>query len=71
MDLLGWKTCQKLIIIIVIIIIIIIINNKRGQQCKAEIRPISLKTPASQYQPIDRKKINGKIVEHYSRDIAA
>ena len=30
-----------------------------------DIHPISPKTPAPQYQPIDRKKRNGKIVEDY------
>ena len=35
------------------------------------IHPISLKTPAPQYQPIDRKKRKGKRVEDYSRDRAA
>ena len=52
-------------------IIIIII---KGQQCKAGrecLHPISPKTPAPQYQPIDRKKRNGKRVEDYSRDRAA
>ena len=42
----------------VIIIIIIIIINK-GRQCKAEresdVHPISPKTPAPQYQPIDQR----------------
>ena len=33
--------------------------------------PISPKTPAPQYQPLDRKKIKGKIVEDYNRDRAA
>ena len=33
------------------------------------IHPISPKTPASQYHPIDRKKRKGKKVEDYSRDI--
>ena len=45
------------------IIIIIIIMIKKGRQCKAGdsgIQPISPKTPAPQYQPIDRKAINGK-----------
>ena len=55
------------------IIIIIIIKN--GRQCKAEresgIHPISPKTPAPQYQRIDRKKRKGKRVEDYSRDRAA
>ena len=37
----------------------------------ARLREIDPKTPAPQYQPIDRKKRNGKIVEDYSRDRAA
>ena len=36
-----------------------------------DIHPISPKTPAPQYQPIDRKKTKGKRVEDYSRDRAA
>ena len=35
------------------------------------IPPISPKTPAPQYQPIDRKKRKGKKVADYSRDRAA
>ena len=35
---------------------------------ESDIHPISLKTPDPQYQPIDRKKRKGKIVEDYSRD---
>ena len=35
------------------------------------IHPISSKTPAPQYQPIDRKKRKGKIVKEYSKDRAA
>ena len=53
----------------------IIIIVKKGRQCKAEresdIHPISPKIPAPQYQPVDRKKRKGKIVEDYSRDRAA
>ena len=37
---------------------------------ESQIHPISLKTPAPQYQPIDRKKRKGKRVEDYSRDRA-
>ena len=33
--------------------------------------PISPKTPAPQYHPIDRKKRKGKKVEDYSSDRAA
>ena len=56
----------KCIKIIIIIIIIIIIN--KGE---SDIHPISLKTPAPQYQPIDRKKSKGNRIEVYSRDRAA
>ena len=38
---------------------------------ESDIHPISPKTPAAQYQPIDRKKRNRKIVEDYNRDGAA
>ena len=38
---------------------------------ESDIHPISPKTPAPQYQPIDRKKTKGKRVEDYSRDRAA
>ena len=56
-----------------IIIIIIIIIIKKGQHSSArlgesDIHPISPKTPAPQYQPIDRKKRKGKRVEDYSRN---
>ena len=53
-----WTHSPKSLIIIIIII-------KKGRQCKAErewsdIHPISPKTPAPQYQPIDIKKRKGK-----------
>ena len=35
------------------------------------VHPISPKTTASQYQPIDREKRKGKIVEDFSRERAA
>ena len=35
---------------------------------ESDIRPISPKTPAPQYQPIERKKRKGKLVEVYSGD---
>ena len=37
----------------------------------SDIHPISPKTPAPQYQPIDRKKRKGKRVEDYRRNRAA
>ena len=38
---------------------------------ESNMHPISPKTPAPQYQPIDRKKRKGKRVEDYSTDRAA
>ena len=38
---------------------------------ESDVHPISPKTPAPQYQPIDRKKRKVKRVEDYSRDRAA
>ena len=38
---------------------------------ESDIHPISPKTAAPQYQPIDRKKRKGKRVQNYSRDRAA
>ena len=38
---------------------------------ESDVHPISPKTPAPQYQPIDRKKRNGKKMEDYSKDRAA
>ena len=37
----------------------------------SDVHPISPKTPAPQYQSIDRKKRKGKRIEVYSRDRAA
>ena len=52
---------------------IIIIIKKVGsvRLRESDVHPISPKTPAPQYQPIDRMKRKGKIVEGYSRDRAA
>ena len=56
-------------------LILVIIIIKKGRQCEAEresdIHPISPKTPAPQYQPLDRKKRKREIVEDYSRDRVA
>ena len=38
---------------------------------ESDIHSISPKTPAPQYQPIERKKRKGIIVEDYSKDRAA
>ena len=38
---------------------------------ESDVHPINPKTPAPQYQPIDRKKRKRKRVEEYSRKRAA
>ena len=55
-------------IIIFIIIIIIIKKVSSARLGESDIHPISPKTPAPQYQPIDRKKRKGKRVEDYGRE---
>ena len=62
------QLCKDIIIIIIII--------KKGRQCKAErayqsIHPISPKTSALPYQPIDRQKRKGKRAKDYSWDRSA
>ena len=56
---------------------IIIILVRENRPCfverlgESDVHPISPKTPAPEYQPIDRKKRKGKRVVDYSRDRAA
>ena len=53
-------------------ILLLLLLNEVGcaRLRESDLHPISPKTPALQYQPIDRKKRNGKIVED-KRDRAA
>ena len=50
--------------------ILLLLKKKVGSARlrESDAHPISLKTPAPQYQPIDRKKRKGKRVEDYSKD---
>ena len=52
---------------------LLLLLNKVGSARlrESDMHPISPKTTAPQYKPIDRKKRKGKIVEHYSSDSAA
>ena len=54
-----------------IIILLLLKKVSSAMLGESDIHPISPKTPATQYQPIDRKKRKGKRVEDYSRDRAA
>ena len=53
------------------VLLLLLKNGGTARLRDSDIRPMSLKTPAPQYQPIDRKKIKGKRVEDYSRDRVA
>ena len=55
------------------VLLLLLLLKKVGSArlIESDIHPISPKTPAPQYQPIDRKKRKGKKVEDYSRDRAA
>ena len=59
---------QKVFLLVFTIIIIIIKKVGSARLRESDIHPISPKTPAPQYQPIDKKKRKGKKVEDYSRD---
>ena len=50
------------------IIKIIIKIGRNARLRESDIHPISPKTIAPQYQPLDRKKRKGKIVKDYSKD---
>ena len=47
------------------------VGSARLRERESDVHPISPKTPAPQYRPIDRKKRKGKRVEDYGRDRAA
>ena len=54
-----------------IVLLLLLKKVSSARMGESDIHPISPKTPAPQYQPIDRKKRKGKRVEDYSRDRAA
>ena len=62
---------SKLINIIVLLLLLLLKKVGSARLREGDIHPISPKTPAPQYQLLDRKKRNGKTVEDYSRDRAA
>ena len=53
------------------LLLLLFIKKVGSARLNNDVHPISPKTPAPQYQPIDRKKRKGKRVEDYSRDRAA
>ena len=58
-----WKSILSLLLIL--------LKEVGGARLReSDLHLISPETPAPQYQPIDRKKRKGKIVEDYSRDRA-
>ena len=56
---------------LLILLLLLLEKVSSARLGESDIHPISLKTPAPQYQPIDRKKRKGKRVEDYCRDRAA
>ena len=55
---------------IIVLLLLLLLFKKVGSARLREsgIHPISPKTPAPQYQPIDKKKRKGKRIEDYSTD---
>ena len=56
---------------ILLLLLLLLIEVGSARLRESDIHPISPKTPAPKYQPIDSKKRKVKIVEDYSRDRAA
>ena len=54
-----------------VLLILLLKKVSSARLGESDIHPISSKTPAPQYQHIDRKKRKRKIVEDHSRDRAA
>ena len=69
----SYKIQQYYVYYYCILLLLLLLLKKVGSARlrESDVHPISPKTPAPQYQPIDRKKRKGKIVEDYSRDRAA
>ena len=63
----GTLCIPKLLLLLSLLLLLLkMVSSARLGE--SDIHPISPKTPAPQYQPIDRKKRRGKRVEDYSRD---
>ena len=58
---------------ILLLLLLLLLLKKVGSARlrESDVNHINTKTPAPQYQPIERKKRKGKRVEDYSRDRAA
>ena len=63
--------CISILIGTVLLLLLLLKKVSSTRLGESDIHPISPKTPALQYQPMDRKKRKGKRVEDYSRDRAA
>ena len=60
--------------LITFLLLLLLLSSKKVGSAKlreSDVHTISPKTPAPQYQPIDRKKRKGKILEDYNNDRAA
>ena len=64
-------TNEKLLVTYTLLLLLLLKMVGSARLRESDVHSISLKTPAPQYQPIARKKRNGKKVEDYSRDRAA
>ena len=62
------KILSQLLLLLLLLVLKKVSSARLGD---SGIHPISAKTTAPQYQPIDRKKRKGKRVEDYSTDRAA
>ena len=62
---------NRLLLLLFLLLLLLLKDVGSARMRESDIHLISPKTPAPQYQPIDRKRRKGKIVETNSRDRAA
>ena len=68
----GLDGLQEIVYSRLLLLLLLLLKEVSSARLReSDIHPINPKIPAPQYQPIDRKKRKGKIVEDYSRDRAA
>ena len=66
---LAENACVAVCFVLLLSLLLLLLLLKKASSARlreSDVHPISLKTPAPQYQPIDRKKRKGKRVVDYS-----
>ena len=63
-----WKGTKRSVLLLLLLLLLLLKKVGSARLRESDIHPISPKSPAPQYQLIDRNKRKGIRVEDYSRD---